>query len=88
MPDNVDYGEFIRTLCLTCGKPVRSGRSGTMTEWIFRKDACNCDRPTSFIPEETDTSTKDESDALIVVRVLRILGSRFDLVLAKGEAVG
>ncbi|MDZ4836768.1 MAG: protein kinase [Candidatus Melainabacteria bacterium] len=31
--------------CKTCGKPAREQRSGSLTQWIFQRDSCNCDRP-------------------------------------------
>ncbi len=32
-------------ICEHCGKRVTSGRSGTLTQWIFRADLCTCDNP-------------------------------------------
>lgn len=31
--------------CKTCGKPVRAQRAGSLTQWVFQQDGCNCDRP-------------------------------------------
>src|SRR5579885_1745445 len=32
-------------MCLRCQKLVLGGRSGSMTEWVFRKDRCTCETP-------------------------------------------
>lgn len=32
-------------MCTICGKRMEEGRSGTLTQWIFRADRCACDRP-------------------------------------------
>lgn len=37
-------------LCKTCGKRINEGRSGSLTQFIFRSDVCQCARPE--IPEE------------------------------------
>jgi serine/threonine protein kinase len=28
--------------CVTCGKKVRAGRSGSLTQWLFTEDSCEC----------------------------------------------
>lgn len=35
--------------CNTCGKRIREGRSGSLTQFIFRFDLCSCDKP-DWIP--------------------------------------
>lgn len=30
-------------LCSKCGKKVRTGRTGSLTQWIFTEDGCECD---------------------------------------------
>jgi serine/threonine protein kinase len=30
------------TLCPTCGKKVYAGRSGSLTQWLFTEDSCEC----------------------------------------------
>lgn len=37
-------------LCKSCGKRINEGRSGSLTQFIFRSDVCQCARPE--IPEE------------------------------------
>lgn len=32
-------------ICATCGKRLEAGRSGTLTQWIFRADLCSCSNP-------------------------------------------
>ena len=44
-------------VCLHCGKLLRSGRSGTFTQWIFRSDVCKCENP-----EVIERPIKDLSD--------------------------
>ncbi|MBX9693522.1 MAG: serine/threonine protein kinase, partial [Cyanobacteria bacterium] len=41
-------------ICGACGKRLRAGRSGTLTQWIFRADLCSCDNPIAqFLPPGT-----------------------------------
>lgn len=39
-------------VCARCGKRVETGRSGSLTQWIFRSDICSCETP-----EPVQTST-------------------------------
>lgn len=32
-------------VCARCGKRVEAGRTGSLTQWIFRSDICSCDIP-------------------------------------------
>lgn len=34
--------------CKACGKPIRKQRSGSLTQWIFQRDSCNCQNPSSL----------------------------------------
>ena len=40
-------------LCKDCGKRVDKGRSGSLTQYIFRSDVCQCQKPN--IPDELKT---------------------------------
>lgn len=45
---DLDQGNKIH-FCNTCGKRIREGRSGSLTQFIFRFDLCACDKP-DWIP--------------------------------------
>lgn len=38
--------------CKTCGKQVIEKRAGSLTQWVFQQDSCDCDRP---VAEEVST---------------------------------
>lgn len=40
-----DIKEATISICVTCGKMIRKGRKGSITQFIFRSDICDCDRP-------------------------------------------
>jgi len=42
-------------LCHDCGKRISTGRKGTITQYVFRADACACKRPPALTPSASDT---------------------------------
>ncbi len=54
--------------CSTCGKRIREGRSGSLTQFIFRFDLCSCDKPAWLptplppIEEETEHPQLEENE--------------------------
>lgn len=48
-------------ICTTCGKRIGKGRQGSFTQFIFRADICDCDRPTPA-PELVDSFEQSLND--------------------------
>jgi len=50
-------------LCATCGKKVRAGRAGSLTQWLFTEDSCECDgkRASLKLAEADLASSSDAS---------------------------
>lgn len=47
-------------ICVTCGKKVRAGRSGSLTQWLFTEDSCECGgkvRSLKLSEDELSTAT-------------------------------
>ena len=45
-PLELEESEQIKVnICKTCGKRIGEGRSGSFTQFIFRSDTCQCERP-------------------------------------------
>lgn len=67
--DNADSGiaEISVDLCRECGKRIGSGRQGSFTQFIFRADTCQCNRPS--VPDELLSgdilSSPDSSSSLV-----------------------
>ncbi len=61
------------TLCVTCGKKVRAGRSGSLTQWLFTDDSCECDGKVKSLKlnEQDLSSGTDESRMCDVCGKLR-----------------
>lgn len=58
-------------LCRDCGKRISTGRKGTITQYVFRADACACKRPLGLAPvpadspdgsQAEDTETEEEQE--------------------------
>lgn len=43
--DDSEFEEIKVDICKTCGKRISEGRSGSFTQFIFRSDTCQCERP-------------------------------------------
>ncbi|MCA9801787.1 MAG: protein kinase [Cyanobacteria bacterium HKST-UBA02] len=58
--DAIDSGENSTdgasvVLCRECGKRISTGRKGTITQYVFRADACVCQRPLGLAPSPADS---------------------------------
>ncbi len=54
------------TLCPSCGKRFDAGRSGSLTQWVFRSDVCSCNRPQNVEigskgPRQRSTGRSDQT---------------------------
>ncbi|MBX9668789.1 MAG: protein kinase [Candidatus Obscuribacterales bacterium] len=52
MNDNTPAIEKLR--CAACGKSITQGKSGSLTQWIFKDDACSCSRPEPIESRQDD----------------------------------
>ncbi len=43
--DEKAESSLVQSLCWTCGKPVAPSKRGTITQWVFRGDQCQCANP-------------------------------------------
>jgi serine/threonine protein kinase len=44
-------------ICASCGKRLAGGRRGTLTQWIFRADLCDCEAP-SGVREQAQSAAE------------------------------
>lgn len=52
-------------LCVTCGKKVRAGRSGSLTQWLFTEDSCECGGKVSSLKlSEDEISTGSDASRM------------------------
>lgn len=50
----------VEELCSKCGKKIRTGRTGSLTQWIFTDDSCECDgKLASLKMPELDSSFEE-----------------------------
>src|SRR5262249_31080998 len=43
--DEPGVGNTRITICAKCSKPIDAGRSGSITQWIFKPGRCRCENP-------------------------------------------
>ena len=60
-----EFDQITLHICLNCGKRINKGRSGSLTQFIFRAETCSCEKPQikeSFTSAPTlPPKTKQES---------------------------
>lgn len=47
--------DWVKSNCVNCGKPIRSRGDGSLTQWIFQKDSCTCERPNAVLESSSST---------------------------------